>query len=174
MPEIGCGTGKETEPLAGRGLRITGLELGPQPAAAAHRILAPIPDATVVNASYDTWQRPTGIRFDLVFAATTWHRLIRCRTARKSRRDNGHLAFWSATHVFPDEGDQFFRYAVTGEQCSTSLAAARRSDSPTPTRHVWHLRRAEATRSSQMSSSDLPTVARCASAAWASLALSSG
>ncbi|MGI8530210.1 MAG: hypothetical protein ACR2KO_12120 [Geodermatophilaceae bacterium] len=49
--------------------------------------------------------------FDLVFAATAWHWIdpaSRYQHAWELLRPGGHLAFWSATHVFPDGGDQFF------------------------------------------------------------------
>lgn len=110
--EIGCGTGKATTPLARRGFRITCLEPGARLAAAATANLAAYPDVTVINAPFEPWQRPPGTRFDLVFAATAWHWLdpaIRYWKGWESLRDDGHLAFWSATHVFPDDGDQFFR-----------------------------------------------------------------
>lgn len=110
--EVGCGTGKATVPLARRGLRIDCLELGTQLAETAQRNLAGFPDVNVINASYDTWHRPGDTRFDLVFAATAWHwfdPVTRYRQAWEALREGGHLAFWGATHVFPDDGDQFFR-----------------------------------------------------------------
>ena len=50
-------------------------------------------------------------RFHLVYAATAWHWVdpdVRYRRAWELLQPNGHLAFWSATHVFPDGGDPFF------------------------------------------------------------------
>jgi SAM-dependent methyltransferase len=110
--EIGSGTGKATEPLARRGFRVTCLELGEHLAAESRRNLRQWPHVSVINASYDEWEPPPGERFDLVFAATAWHWLdptIRYRRARELLRPDGHLAFWGATHVFPDGGDPFFR-----------------------------------------------------------------
>jgi SAM-dependent methyltransferase len=109
--EVGSGTGKATAPLARRGFRITCLELGEQLAAVARRNLAGFPEVTVITASFDEWQSPTGEVFDLVFAATAWHWLdpdIRYVRASELLRPGGHLAFWSATHAFPDGGDPFF------------------------------------------------------------------
>src|SRR4051812_2888094 len=109
--EVGSGTGKATAPLARRGFRITCLELGEQLATVARRNLAGFPDVTVVNVSFDEWQPPPGAVFDLVFAATAWHWLdpdIRYLRAWQLLEPNGHLAFWSATHAFPDDGDTFF------------------------------------------------------------------
>jgi len=56
--EVGCGTGKATGPLARRGFRMTCLELGERLAGLARRNLAPFPDVTIINASYDDWQPP--------------------------------------------------------------------------------------------------------------------
>ena len=50
--------------------------------------------------------------FDLVVAATAWHWIdlaLRYEKAWRLLRPGGHLAYWSATHVFPDAGDPFFR-----------------------------------------------------------------
>jgi SAM-dependent methyltransferase len=110
--EVGCGTGKATAPLARRGFRLTCLELGEQLADVSRRSLVGFPDVTVINASFDEWQPPDAAAFDLVFAATAWHWLdpaTRYRRAWELLRPGGHLAFWGATHVFPDGGDPFFR-----------------------------------------------------------------
>jgi SAM-dependent methyltransferase len=110
--EIGCGTGKATSPLARRGFRITCLELGAKLAAQAARNLAAFPDVQVVNSPFETWPRPSGTVFDLVFAATAWHWIdpaMRYQQAWEALAPDGHLAFWGATHVFPNDGDTFFR-----------------------------------------------------------------
>jgi SAM-dependent methyltransferase len=110
--EVGCGTGKATGPLARRGFRVTCLELGAALAAESRRKLAGFAEVTVNNASYDEWQPPVGAAFDLVFAATAWHWLdpaTRYARAWELLRPGGHLAFWGAVHVFPDDGDPFFR-----------------------------------------------------------------
>ena len=110
--EIGCGTGKATTPLARRGFRITAVELGAALAAEARRNLAAFPRVTVVNADAERWQPPAPARFGLVFAATAWHWIdpaVRYRKAWELLRPGGHLAFWEAVHVIPDNGDPFFR-----------------------------------------------------------------
>jgi SAM-dependent methyltransferase len=46
-----------------------------------------------------------------VFAATAWHWIdpaVRYQRAWAALRPGGHLAFWSAGHVFPDGGDPIF------------------------------------------------------------------
>lgn len=109
--EIGCATGKATEALAGRGFRITCVELGAELAAAARRNLAGHDDVRVVTAKFESWQPPAGQRFDLVYAATSWHWIDpeqRCALAWQYLRPGGHLAIWSALHVLPEGGDRFF------------------------------------------------------------------
>lgn len=109
--EVGCGSGKATLPLARRGFGITCLEIGPGLAAAARSNLAGFPDVDVIEADFETWQPRWGERFDLVFAATAWHWLdpaVRYRRAWRLLRPGGHLAIWSAAHVFPEGGDTFF------------------------------------------------------------------
>jgi SAM-dependent methyltransferase len=109
--EIGCATGIATEPMARRGHRITCVELGPTLAAQARANLAAYPDVTVVCASFDTWTPPAWGAFDLVYAATAWHWLdpaTRYQRAHRHLRRGGALAFWSATHVVPEDGDPFF------------------------------------------------------------------
>ncbi len=109
--EIGPATGVATEQVAAHGHRITAVELGPDLAAFAARQLSRFPGVSVVYASFDTWEPPRWKSFDLVFAATAWHWLdpgTKYERVRRHLRDGGHLAFWSAGHVFPDDGDPFF------------------------------------------------------------------
>lgn len=109
--EVGTGTGKATLPLARRGFRITCLELGAQLAAAARRNLASFPSVEVVETSFEGWNRGENRPFQLVFAATAWHWIdptVRYYKAWEALRQGGHLGFWSATHVLPDDGDPFF------------------------------------------------------------------
>jgi SAM-dependent methyltransferase len=108
--EVGCGTGKATLALARRGFRITCVELGPALAAAARRNLAGW-DVEVIESAFEEVDPQAAGPFDLVFAATAWHWLnptIRFRRAWELLVPGGHLAFWSATHVFPPGGDPFF------------------------------------------------------------------
>jgi SAM-dependent methyltransferase len=109
--EIGCATGIATRPLAARGLNITCVELGEDLAQVAREKLAVSPLVEVVQADFESW--PPIRRFDVVMAATAWHWIdptIRYRLAWEVLRTGGHLAFWSAIHVFPDEGDPFFEH----------------------------------------------------------------
>jgi SAM-dependent methyltransferase len=109
--EIGCATGKATRHLAEIGFRIVCVELGEDLVAAARRNLEKYAGVEVIRADFETWQAPTDAPFDLVFAATAWHWIdpeIRLRNAWEALRPGGHLAYWAATHVFPDGGDPFF------------------------------------------------------------------
>jgi SAM-dependent methyltransferase len=109
--EVGCATGKATVPLARRGFQLTCVELGTELAAAARRNLAGL-SAEVVQGRFEDWQPAPGGEFDLVFAATAWHWIdpdVRYRAAWRALRPGGHLAFWSATHVAPEDGDPFFQ-----------------------------------------------------------------
>ena len=110
--EVGPATGKATIPLARRGLRITGIELGASLAQVARRNLAEAGvDADVIEARFEDWRPADGELFDLVFAATAWQWVdpdVRYRQAWGLLRPGGHLAFWDASHVTPDDGDTFF------------------------------------------------------------------
>lgn len=109
--EIGCATGKATLPLARRGFRITCIEPGPQLAAAARRNLAGL-DAEIIEGRFEDWRPPRTGQFALVFAATAWDwadPATRYGLAWRALRPGGHLAFWNAVHVFPEDGDPFFR-----------------------------------------------------------------
>lgn len=109
--ELGPATGVATEELARRGAAITAVELGERLAAAAQRNLSGFADVEVVCASFDTWEPPTWGGYDLVVAASCWHWMdpsTRYQRAARHLRDGGHLAFWSASHVIPADGDGFF------------------------------------------------------------------
>ncbi len=67
--EIGCGTGQATRDLVGRGYEVTCVEMGGNLAAVARKT---VPRAEIVVAPFEDWD-PRGRRFDVVFAATSWH-----------------------------------------------------------------------------------------------------
>ncbi len=102
---------KATLPLARRGYTMTCVELGPALASAARQNLAGFPEVEVIEGAFETFDPPATDPFDLVFAATAWHWLdptIRYRRAWELLRSGGHLAIWSASHVFPQGGDPIF------------------------------------------------------------------
>jgi SAM-dependent methyltransferase len=110
--EVGCATGKATIPLAQHGFQITCVEIGAELAVEATRNLAQFPGVQVIQEAFETWRPPRMAVFDLVLAATAWHWIdpaVKYRRAWELLRPGGHLAFWSAAHVFPPGGDPFFR-----------------------------------------------------------------
>jgi SAM-dependent methyltransferase len=107
--EVGCATGKATLPLARRGFEVVCVELGGELARRALANLVGYP-VTVEVAPFETWDAGDQ-RFDLVYAATTWHWIdpaVRYRRASELLVPGGHLAFWSAGHGFPEDFDPFF------------------------------------------------------------------
>jgi SAM-dependent methyltransferase len=111
--EVGCGTGMATQALARRGLRITCVEAGAALVEEARRNLRDHPQVEIHLSEFERWRRPPGsAAFDLVAAATAWHWIdpkLRYLRAFEALRPGGHLAFWSALHLFPEGGDPFFR-----------------------------------------------------------------
>lgn len=142
--EIGCASGKATVPLARRGFGITCVEIGPELAAEARRNLPGFRNVEVVQAAFETWQPPGGAAFDLVFAATAWHWVdpaVKYRRAFELLRAGGHLAFWAATHVFPADGDLFFRdiqdvYDQIGEGLPSGAVWPRPGELPDDTAEI--------------------------------------
>jgi SAM-dependent methyltransferase len=108
--ELGCGTGKATGHLARRGSRVVGIELGENLAAVARRNLMQFPRVVVVTSSFESWE-PRESRFDLVFAASSWHWLdpdLRYAKAARVLKPGGVLAIVDNGHAFPDGFDPFF------------------------------------------------------------------
>jgi SAM-dependent methyltransferase len=104
--EIGCGTGKATAALAGRGLDVTCVELGERLAAVARRN---VPSARVIRADFESWE--PGEDFDAVAAFTAFHWLdpeTRFERAASVLRPGGALAVVETHHVLPPDGDPFF------------------------------------------------------------------
>jgi SAM-dependent methyltransferase len=108
--EIGSGTGIATRPLLDRGLVVTCVELGEALVAVARDRLVGHPNVHIVNAEFETWDPPE-VRFDAAIAATSWHWIdpsVGYRKLASLLRPGGHLAVWTASHVFPAGGDDFF------------------------------------------------------------------
>lgn len=145
--EVGCATGKATLPLAQRGFDITCIEIGTELASTARRNLAAFPDVTVIDGAFETWQPRNGAPFDLIYAATAWHWVdpaVRYVHAWELLRPAGHLAFWSAGHVFPEGGDPFFAdiqdvYEEIGEGASKNdVTQHRPGDLPDSRAEIEH------------------------------------
>ncbi|MDJ0768428.1 MAG: class I SAM-dependent methyltransferase [Ilumatobacter sp.] len=109
--EIGPGTGIATIPLAERGHRVTAIEIGERLSARARANTAGLGGVSIVHGSFDDWEPSRWGMFDRVVAATAWHWLdpaTKYVRAHRHLRPLGTLAFWSALHVVPDDGDTFF------------------------------------------------------------------
>ena len=107
--ELGPGTGKSTLPLARRGFRIVGVELGEGLANVARRNLSEFPDVEIVNVRFEAWE--TNERFDAVIAFTAFHWIDPgakyAKTARLLRA-GGSLAVVTTKHVLPEGADPFW------------------------------------------------------------------
>ncbi|WP_228645010.1 trans-aconitate 2-methyltransferase [Microtetraspora sp. AC03309] len=109
--EVGCGPGKATLPLARMGFEITAVELGDALATEARRRLAEFADVSVITSSFEDWEPPAGIRFDLAYAATAWKWVdpeVKYAKAAELLTEGGHLAVWNADHAMPAGFDPFF------------------------------------------------------------------
>jgi SAM-dependent methyltransferase len=109
--EIGCGTGRATEPLVRLGCEIVCVELGSNLARIASEKLAQFPRVQVINANFENWDDPEARAFDIVFAATSWHWIdpkLRYQKAAQALKPGGSLAFTIGTHAFPPDVDPFF------------------------------------------------------------------
>src|ERR1700692_2225964 len=69
--EVGAGTGKATVAFAERGVSLTCLEPDPRMAAALVRQTSTFPSVSVIETSFESWEPSE--RFDLLFAAQSWH-----------------------------------------------------------------------------------------------------
>jgi len=106
--EIGCGTGQATLPLAGRGYRITAVELGDGMAGVARRNLRRFSNVEVLTAAFEDWPLPVE-PFDVVLAATAFHWIdpeVRVTKAADALRPGGALATVATHHVAG--GDEAF------------------------------------------------------------------
>jgi SAM-dependent methyltransferase len=107
--ELGPGTGKATLPLAERGFRVVGVELGEGLASVARRNLAAFPNVEIVNVPFERWE--TDATFDAVVAFTAFHWIdpeVRYEKPARLLREGGTLAVVATEHVHPEHGDRFW------------------------------------------------------------------
>ncbi len=107
--ELGPGTGKATLPLAERGFRVVGVELGRSLAAVARRNLARFPNVEIVNVPFEQWV--TDERFDAVVSFTAFHWIdpeAKYDKPARLLREDGALAVVDTKHVLPEDGDRFW------------------------------------------------------------------
>lgn len=108
--EIGCGTGQATRSLAQRDCFVTCVELGGRLVEIARRNFEKFPKVKIEQSAFESWASP-GSRFDMVFAATSWHWLdpqVRFAKAAQLLNPGGHLAILSGDDAFPEGFDPFF------------------------------------------------------------------
>jgi SAM-dependent methyltransferase len=79
--EVGAGTGKATVRFAAAGVPVLCVEPDPQMADVLRSNTAGYPAVDIEVSGFEEWQ-PAGRRFDLLFAATSWHWLDRERRWR--------------------------------------------------------------------------------------------
>ncbi|TDD65587.1 class I SAM-dependent methyltransferase [Actinomadura rubrisoli] len=139
--EVGCGPGKATLPLARMGFRITAVELGDALAARARQLLAEFDQVSVITSSFEDWEPPADVLFDLVYAATAWKWVnpeAKYTKAAALLTHGGHLADWNAGHAFPHGFDPFFTeiqwvYEEIGEGDGSPWPPPPPEDQPDPT-----------------------------------------
>jgi SAM-dependent methyltransferase len=103
--------------------------MGPNLARLARRKLQQFPNVEIVTARFEDWE-PNGAKFDLVFAANSWHWLDpRSRYARAAAllRPGSALAFTTSRHAFPPGFDTFFEDI---QDCYETIGEARLSWPP--------------------------------------------
>jgi SAM-dependent methyltransferase len=115
--EIGSGTGQATRDLIRRGYDVTCVELGQNLAAVARRA---VPEAEIVVSSFEDWDPGSG-RFDLVFAATSWHWIDPDLRYAKAAAVGEALAVVATRHVSSGGDDSLYidlqdAYVEAGEE----------------------------------------------------------
>lgn len=103
--EVGCGTGKATQPFAERGYELICLDIGADLIAVAKEKLKTFPNASFVKQGFEQWESDR--EFDLIISATAFHWVdpkVRYLKASEVLRSDGFLAVFSNQHVRKDEG----------------------------------------------------------------------
>ena len=103
--EVGCGTGKATQPFAGRGYELVCLDIGADLIAVAKERLEGFPNVSFVERAFEEWESDE--KFDLVISATAFHWVdpkVRYLKASEVLKSRGFLAVFSNQHVRKDEG----------------------------------------------------------------------
>jgi SAM-dependent methyltransferase len=124
--EVGPGPGLATLPMAERGYAILGIELGQRLATVARQRLRDFPNVEIIHADFESWE-PTGRRFDVVLAASSWHWIepqLAFDAAHHALSPGGHLALvanhprpgqrGSAARAFWDATDEIYRRHAPG------------------------------------------------------------
>jgi len=123
--EIGCGTGKATEPFAVRGYWIDCLDVGSDLAAVAAAKLSGFDHVRIIVSSFEDWE-PNDRRYDLVMAATSFHWVDPRVAYTKSAavlKPSGALAVFANTPVKKNEGF-FARVQDVYRACAPSILSS--------------------------------------------------
>ena len=103
--EVGCGTGKATQPFAERGYELVCLDIGADLIAVARERLRKYPNVSFVQQAFEEWKSDG--KFDLIISATAFHWVdpkVRYLRASEALRSSGSLAIFSNQHVRKEEG----------------------------------------------------------------------
>ncbi len=103
--EVGCGTGKATQPFAERGYELVCLDIGTDLIAVAKERLKEFPNVSFVSEAFETWKSEA--KFDLIISATAFHWVdpkVRYLKACEVLKSNGALAVFSNQHIKKEEG----------------------------------------------------------------------
>ena len=120
--EIGCATGKATEPFAALNYTMDCLDIGDDLAAVAIRKFQHQNNIKIYLTSFEEWE-PAEKQYDLVIAATSFHWLdpkiayVKCARILKP---GGAMAVYSNTHIRLKEGF-FARVQPVYHACAPSI-----------------------------------------------------
>ena len=103
--EVGCGTGKATQPFAEHGYEVLCLDIGADLIAVAKEKLKTFPNVSFVEQGFEKWESDR--EFDLIISATAFHWVdpkVRYLKASEVLKSDGFLAVFSNQHVRKEEG----------------------------------------------------------------------
>jgi ubiquinone/menaquinone biosynthesis C-methylase UbiE len=105
--DVGCGTGKSTEPFAKLGFKVCALDPGASMLAVCKERLRQYANVTYENTDFETWQNG-GHQFDLVVSGTAFHWVAEAgyRQLLQVLKPEGSVGiFW---HTFLNGHDSFY------------------------------------------------------------------
>lgn len=101
--EVGSGTGKATEGFVKEGIStITCIEYGRNLAQLTQKKFSSYPDLQVIHSSFEDWNHPEKVKYNLVFSGTAFHFIPHETGYRKAAsllKDDGVLALFWFVHI---------------------------------------------------------------------------